>query len=77
MTEKEAYIAFNLTEGVGSVKLAGLVSMFGSVASAWENYPHKTGRIPGVIDWERCLWADPLMEVGFRTYDGNKAIVEF
>jgi DNA processing protein len=55
MTEKEAYIAFNLTEGVGSVKLAGLVSMFGSVASAWENYPHKTGRIPGVIDWEREL----------------------
>lgn len=55
MTEKEAYIAFNLTEGVGSVKLAGLVSRFGSVASAWENYPHKTGRIPGVIDWEREL----------------------
>ena len=28
----------------------------------------KNGRISGLIDWERSLWADPLMEVGFRTY---------
>lgn len=28
----------------------------------------KDGRITGLIDWERSLWADPLMEVGFRTY---------
>ncbi len=55
MTEKEAYIAFNLTEGVGSVKLAGLVAKFGSVAAAWENYPHKVGRNPGGIDWMREL----------------------
>ena len=55
MTEKEAYIAFNLTEGVGSVKLSGLVAKFGSVVSAWENYPHKVGRNPGAIDWEREL----------------------
>ena len=26
------------------------------------------GKITGIIDWERCLWADPLMEVNFRTY---------
>ena len=55
MTEKEAYIAFNLTEGVGSVKLSGLVAKFGSVVSAWENYPHKVGRNLGAIDWEREL----------------------
>ena len=24
-------------------------------------------RITGIIDFERCLWADELMEVGFRT----------
>ncbi len=26
------------------------------------------GRLTGIIDWERCLWGDPLMEVGFRSY---------
>lgn len=28
----------------------------------------KNSSITGLIDWERSLWADPLMEVGFRTY---------
>ncbi len=28
-------------------------------------------RVTGIIDWERCLWADPLMEVNFRTYGDN------
>lgn len=55
MTEKEAYIAFNLTDGVGSVKLSGLVAKFGSVAAAWADYPFKTGRNPGTVDWEREL----------------------
>ena len=27
----------------------------------------KDGRITGLIDFERCLWADDLMEVGFRS----------
>ena len=31
----------------------------------------KDGKVTGIIDWERCLWADPLMEVNFRTYDDN------
>lgn len=26
------------------------------------------GQITGFIDWERSLWADPLMEVGFRVF---------
>lgn len=30
------------------------------------------GKLTGIIDWERCLFADPLMEVGFRTYDPNR-----
>ena len=28
----------------------------------------KDGKITGIIDWERCLWGDILMEVGFRSY---------
>lgn len=31
----------------------------------------KDHRITGLIDWERSLWADPFMEVGFRTYGSN------
>ena len=30
----------------------------------------ENGRITGIIDFERCLWADVLMESGFRT--GNQ-----
>ena len=26
------------------------------------------GAITGLIDWERCIWGDPLMEVGFRCH---------
>lgn len=33
-------------------------------------------RIEGIIDFERCLWADALMEVGFRNYEYNKAFYE-
>lgn len=29
----------------------------------------KGNKITGLIDFERCLWADELMEVGFRTYN--------
>lgn len=29
------------------------------------------GKVSGIIDWERSLWGDPLMEVGFRTYSDN------
>lgn len=32
----------------------------------------KDNQITGLIDWERSLWADPLMEVGFRTYGSNR-----
>lgn len=32
--------------------------------------------ITGIIDFERCLWADELMEVGFRTCWYNKAFIE-
>lgn len=28
----------------------------------------ESGNITGIIDWERALWADPLMELGFRRF---------
>lgn len=29
----------------------------------------QNGQITGFIDFERAIWGDPLMEVGFRSYD--------
>jgi len=28
----------------------------------------ENGKITGIIDWERTLWADPLMELQFRRF---------
>jgi len=33
----------------------------------------KNGRVQGIIDWERCLWGDPLMENSFRADSHNEA----
>lgn len=33
-------------------------------------------KIEGIIDFERCLWADPLMEAGFRRHQYDKAFYE-
>ena len=30
------------------------------------------GKVSGLIDFERCMWADPLLEVGFRTFCYNE-----
>ena len=32
----------------------------------------KENKITGLIDFERCMWADELLEVGFRTYGYDK-----
>ena len=53
MDEREAYVAFNLTDKVGSVTLAGLVESAGSVAAAWMAYPQKVSRSGEEIDWKR------------------------
>lgn len=34
------------------------------------------GEITGIIDFERCLWADELMEFGFRTYHQKNSFFE-
>ena len=53
LSEREAYVAFNLLDKVGSVKVAGLVAAAGSVAAAFEAYPNKVARSGGKLDWER------------------------
>lgn len=52
MTEREAYIAFNMTERVGSVKADYLIKEFGSLAAAWEAYPDKVSRSGGEVDYK-------------------------
>ena len=52
MTEREAYIAFNLTENIGSAGVSKLVSQYGSAVAAWEAYPKKTARSGDApVDW--------------------------
>ena len=50
MTEKDAYIAFNMTENIGSVGVAALAAQFGSVAAAWESSPAHISRSGGEVD---------------------------
>lgn len=52
MTERDACIAFNLTERIGSVKAAALAGKFGSLAAAWKNGPAWTARGGGPVDVE-------------------------
>ena len=52
MTDRQAYVAFNLTDKVGFATVAELVARAGSVAAAWEAYPKKVSRTGGEVDWE-------------------------
>lgn len=53
MTERQAYIAFNLTEKVGPVTLSKLIASAGSATAAWEAYDKKSARSGGEVDWAR------------------------
>lgn len=53
MTEREAYVAFNLTDQIGSVGVERLVKRFGGLVPAWENHPQKTSRSGAAVDWAR------------------------
>ena len=52
MNDREAYVAFNLTDRVGFATVEGLVREAGSVSAAWEAYPKKVSRTGGEIDWQ-------------------------
>jgi len=53
MTESQAYVAFNLAEGIGFAKVAELTEAAGSVVEAWNRYPKKVSRTGEEVDWER------------------------
>ena len=55
MTERQAYVAFNLAEGIGSVGVEALAKSAGSVVAAWDRYPKKVSRTGGEIDLEEEL----------------------
>ena len=52
MTEREAYVAFNLTDNIGSVGVDRLAERFGGIVAAWENHPAKVARQGGELDWQ-------------------------
>ena len=55
MTEQDAYIAFNMTDRVGSATLAKLIGEYGSAVKAWEELPEekRESRSGDEIDVER------------------------
>lgn len=52
MTDRQAYVAFNLAENVGFATVGELTAKAGSVAAAWESHPKKVSRTGGEVDWE-------------------------
>ena len=51
MSDRQAYIAFNLTDRIGPAKLERLAAAAGgSVSAAWEAYPDKVSRTGGEVD---------------------------
>ena len=52
MTERQAYIAFNLTERVGSVTLERMIAKYGSAVAAWEVFPNKVTSYEKAVDWQ-------------------------
>lgn len=54
-SESQAYVAFNLADGIGYAKVDELAKEAGSVAAAWECYPKKVSRTGDDIDVEREL----------------------
>ena len=52
MNDRQAYVAFNLTDNVGFATVEELVAKAGSVVAAWGAYPKKVSRTGGEVDWE-------------------------
>ena len=67
MTEREAYIAFNLLPDMGAVTVARLIAVHGSAVAAWEALPDKQdweGKPPA---WEREIERAEKMHVTLVT----------
>lgn len=52
MTEREAYIAFNMVPKIGAVRLSALIARHGSAVAAWERLDTRPERHGRPIDWE-------------------------
>ena len=52
MNDRQAYVAFNLTDNVGFATVRELAARAGSVVAAWEAFPKKLSRTGGEVDWE-------------------------
>ena len=52
MNDRQAYVAFNLTDNVGFATVRELAEKAGSVVAAWAAYPKKVSRTGGEVDWE-------------------------
>lgn len=50
LSERQAYLAFNLVDGIGSATVEKLAAEAGSVAAAWEKYPKRNARQGGEVD---------------------------
>jgi DNA processing protein len=50
LSEREACVAFNLTDKIGSVGVGELAERFGGISAAWESYEGKISRKGGAID---------------------------
>lgn len=69
ISKKQLFVDLDKSKEIfDEVKVPGLVHW-----DLWDgNIFVADNRITGLIDWERSLWADPLMEVGFRTYGSDR-----
>ena len=70
MTEKEAYIAFNLVEGIGAAKVAALAAdCGGSIAAAYESLPDEANKDfrGGTPDWKGEIARTKKMHVEIVT----------
>jgi len=52
VTDREAYVAFNLTDNIGSAGVEDLTIRHGDAVSAWEEFPAKISRLGGEVDWK-------------------------
>ena len=69
MNEHEAYVAFNLVPGMGSVKVASLAREYGGVVAAWEAFRDKRDWQGRSVDWKAELSRAKRMHVDIVTCD--------
>ena len=72
MTDREAYVAFNMVPDVGSVRVAALARKHGGVTAAWESFPEKTDWEGKPIDWRKEMARAEKMRVTIITCDDER-----